>query len=204
MAPLGSCFGRARRACHVPRSGHLADDVRCSKINHSTCEVTLSGDKVTAHFSVGTSLVCDGRVVHERSTEWSLDKRVGPWPHVDIDSEHEGFRVIGRLFNDEGKIGFEGKAWDVVREFPFISSIAPHTVERGWEGIVKIHGSGLGYRGTAHFDRVALAITYENGDFVAEVTKDVTGTVGSKMVKVHVRDLSVSNGVMFTVEEKHD
>ncbi len=79
---------------------------------------------------------------------------------------------------------------------PSISSLDPSNVDQGWEGTVRIHGSGFDNSSFSLFDGVVLRTTYVSDILLeAEVKSDITGGAGTKNVKVHTGGGGVSNEV---------
>jgi hypothetical protein len=86
---------------------------------------------------------------------------------------------------------------------PSIAFLDPDRVEQGWEGAVELHGSGFDNGSFALFDGAALRTNYRSDTLLeAEVKGNITGTSGTKEVKVHKSDGSVSNGVDFAVSPR--
>jgi hypothetical protein len=86
------------------------------------------------------------------------------------------------------------------RNLPSISSLNPDTVKRDWEGTVEIHGSNFDSGSFAFFDGVIPKTNYKSDSLLeAEVEKNITGTTGTKKVKVHTGSGSLSNEVNFVV-----
>jgi hypothetical protein len=84
---------------------------------------------------------------------------------------------------------------------PTISFLNPATVDRDWEGTVEIHGSNFDRGSFAFFDGVILKTTYKSDSLLeVEVKKNITGTAGTKKVKVHTGSGSLSNEVNFVVK----
>jgi hypothetical protein len=85
--------------------------------------------------------------------------------------------------------------------FPSISFLNPDTVNRDWEGTVEIHGSNFDSGSFAFFDGMNPKTIYKSDSLLeVEVKKDITGTTGTKKVKVHTGSGSLSNEVDFVVK----
>lgn len=86
------------------------------------------------------------------------------------------------------------------RNLPSISFLNPDTVKRDWEGTVEIHGSNFDSGSFAFFDGVIPKTNYKSDSLLeAELKKNITGTTGTKKVKVHTGSGSLSNEVNFVV-----
>lgn len=85
--------------------------------------------------------------------------------------------------------------------WPSISFLEPNTVKRDWEGTVEIHGSNFDRGSFALFDGVVPKTIYKSDSLLeAEVKKNITGSAGTKKVKVHTGAGSLSNEVDFVVK----
>ena len=84
---------------------------------------------------------------------------------------------------------------------PQIAYLDPGEVKSGWEGSVKIVGTGFDSGSFALFDGI-VPKTLSSSDTVLEVsvTKEITGRAGEKVVKVHTGGGLVSNEVKFIVK----
>ena len=86
-------------------------------------------------------------------------------------------------------------------KLPTISFLNPKTVARDWEGTVEIHGSNFDNGSVVFFGGKTLLATFKSASLLeVEVKKDITGTAGTKKVKVHTAAGDLSNEVDFYVE----
>ena len=87
-----------------------------------------------------------------------------------------------------------------VKHLPTISFLDPSTVRRDWEGTVNIHGSNFDNGSFAFFDAKNPKTTFKSTSLLeVEVKRDITGTAGTKKVKVHTGAGDLSNEVDFNV-----
>src|ERR1051326_5312847 len=83
---------------------------------------------------------------------------------------------------------------------PQISFLDPREVPLNWEGTVKIFGSGFDDGSFGVFDERFLSTTFIRQDELhVAVTKETTGTAGTKTVFVHTGGGELSNQVDFVV-----
>jgi hypothetical protein len=91
----------------------------------------------------------------------------------------------------------------VMGKTPTISRLEPSGVEQGWEGTVKIHGSSFESSNFPRFDATMARTIYKTDRLLeAEVQANVTGTAGTKKVKVYTSTGAVSNEIEFVVSPR--
>jgi hypothetical protein len=77
---------------------------------------------------------------------------------------------------------------------PTITSLDPDAVPQGWEGTLQVKGSNFDKGSFVLIDGKVPKTTYKSDSLLeAELKKDITGMAGSKVVKVHTGEGSVSN-----------
>src|SRR2546422_1679655 len=89
------------------------------------------------------------------------------------------------------------------RTRPSISYLDPASVEPGWEGVLRIQGSGFDKDSFALIDGNVPKMTYKSDTLLeADVKKDITAKEGKKIVKVHTGGGDLSNEAYWYVRKK--
>ncbi|WP_437191620.1 IPT/TIG domain-containing protein [Planctomicrobium sp. SH527] len=82
-----------------------------------------------------------------------------------------------------------------------IQSISPATVKVGWEGLVKIQGTGFDRCSFAMFNSATPTVVDRNdSQLVVEIHPDLTANPGRISVKVHTTESGSSGEVAFLVK----
>jgi len=83
---------------------------------------------------------------------------------------------------------------------PMITFLEPSSVNQGWEGTIKIHGSGFDSGSFVLIDGKVPQSTFRGDALLeAKLTREITGIAGNKIVKVHTSGGAVSDEVTLTV-----
>lgn len=83
---------------------------------------------------------------------------------------------------------------------PTIQSISPHKVPLGWEGIVKIHGSGFDRGSIVKFNDATPEVIDQSAELLAvEIHPDLTANRGRHKVVVHTTEGGMTNEVEFII-----
>jgi hypothetical protein len=86
-------------------------------------------------------------------------------------------------------------------EIPTISALDPDAVNQGWEGIMKVYGSGFDNGSFVLINGAAPRTTYKSSNLLeAQLNIEITGDVGDKEVKVHTSAGEVSDSRTLTVK----
>ncbi len=82
-----------------------------------------------------------------------------------------------------------------------IQSISPEFVNLGWEGLVKIQGTGFDKYSFATFNAATpQVVDRSESQIVVEIHPDLTANPGRIAVKVHTIESGASNEVAFVVK----
>jgi len=178
-------------------SSKLADD-RIVEVEKSTREVLTS---VFESLKNNVGVKADGptRLFFPNGIELiSVIVKVNVKDGIDVEVKIAGEKGI------KGTVLVEGASFKetiLSPASPQISSIDPGEVQIGWEGTVKIFGSGFDNDSFALFNGLVPKTSYSSDTLLkVDVTKEITGTAGAKVVKVHTGGGSVSNDVSFLVK----
>jgi hypothetical protein len=88
-------------------------------------------------------------------------------------------------------------------EIPIISALDPDTVSQGWEGVMKVYGSGFDKGSFVLIDGLGPRVTRQSSSLIeVQLNTDITGSVGDKVVKVHTNAGDVSEGKVLRVKRQ--